>query len=536
MTSSEPPTVVVVLSDGPLLASRCETLAGRTAVHTRVSRAAGPLASQATTLATGVGPLQHGVLASKTIDAASLQVRPVTARDRRFPAIWTTAAAVGRRTVTIDWPATTADPDLGTSLTPEAVNRVTAREGVPSDTLVQSLGGSQPSGQSFERARRIAARIDISLGRAAMALADAPGLLAVHARSPALSMQTPAYAEQMQDRMTRFLEGMSPTVHVMLVHRLVAAQGGPAAMAATVLSPDVTTCPPRCQLRSICGVLYALTGVTPPAGVSTQWMAADDEPQNRPLPLGSRSDETDWQGLMGAIREHTSAASDGLSPHAAARRTLTTSISTMVSAAFDARHWRSLVESTRLAIDLGPSARMWWLHVLALHRLGRSDALPDAIQALEALDAEAPITAIAQSLLLINERPEAAASLLADFDIRTLQMPAALGTLGRMSLRAGLEPQGIEALVAAIELDTAIPADRAALASIRLKHGDPDRAIRAIGTVGLRSGLKPWRLLRLRILLSLDRIEEAEELAESFAAQYPGADDAETIIRGHRSG
>lgn len=59
-----------------------------------------------TTMATGVGPDEHGILDFVERDPESGMMLPVTGRQRRFPAIWNLASALGRRTDVVAWWAT----------------------------------------------------------------------------------------------------------------------------------------------------------------------------------------------------------------------------------------------------------------------------------------------------------------------------------------------------------------------------------------------------------------------------------------------
>ncbi|MGE5234822.1 MAG: alkaline phosphatase family protein [Acidobacteriota bacterium] len=59
-----------------------------------------------TTMATGVGPEQHGILDFVERDPKTGNMLPITGRDRRVPAIWNITSALGKTTDVVGWWAT----------------------------------------------------------------------------------------------------------------------------------------------------------------------------------------------------------------------------------------------------------------------------------------------------------------------------------------------------------------------------------------------------------------------------------------------
>ncbi len=59
-----------------------------------------------TTMATGVGPAEHGILDFMEVDAATGAAVPITGRGRKVPALWNMATAAGLSSVTSGWWAT----------------------------------------------------------------------------------------------------------------------------------------------------------------------------------------------------------------------------------------------------------------------------------------------------------------------------------------------------------------------------------------------------------------------------------------------
>ena len=523
----------MVFSDGPLLASATDHIGSRQAMHAPITRDVESLAAAATTAVTGVGPLTHGILGPSVVELDPLATRPANALDRRFPSVWTRASQAGLRTIAIDWPITASDPDLPGSLAPGVITAITAKEGDPDAALLASFLPQGADATVQARAARLAARVDMSITRALTALEDPPHLLAVTLRSPPAEFRTAAYAEQMEARVTRLVQTAPDACNIVFVHRLLVPGLSGGRLTGSLIADDPPPTMQRVRLAHIGSLLYRLLGVEAPAGVALLRAAPESDQQSSPLPVEAREDLRDWDAVTAAVLQRVADAPDDPLTMAA-HRSLAGSISTAMVDACMSRAWEALAHWSGMLLDVAPSPRAAWMHVLALRRRGRDEALPNAIAALAELAPDAAVTRVAQSISLIDSDADAAADLLRGLDAASLAMPTALGTFGRMSIRAGLEEQGIEAIRTAIQLDAAIPADRITLASLRLKRGEPKRALHALGGIGRRGGNKAWRLLRLRVLLALDRVEDAESLAASIAAQFPGIDDAQAILKAHR--
>ena len=100
-----------------------------------------------------------------------------------------------------------------------------------------------------------------------------------------------------------------------------------------------------------------------------------------------------------------------------------------------------------------------------------------------------------------------------------------------MSIRAGLNDQGAQAIERAIQSGETIPIDRVMLATHYFQRGDAQAALAAMGMLGQHNGTKHWSLLRLQILLALDRMEDATDLVESFASRFPGNPEAGELLQ-----
>jgi len=119
------PRLVLIVSDGSLMAGRPEQLAGRSTIHMPIASPELPLPAIVTTVATGVDATTHGIVTAATIEPTTLETRLVQASERWFPTFWNSGNAVGIRTALIDWPASIGDPDVSfLTPPPEIDNRM----------------------------------------------------------------------------------------------------------------------------------------------------------------------------------------------------------------------------------------------------------------------------------------------------------------------------------------------------------------------------------------------------------------------------
>ena len=109
MSTNNNPRLVIIISDGSMLVGTPEQVANRPAIHIPVEFSPIPLATIATTIATGVTPVVHGIVTAVTVDGETFQIRDTVASDRCFQAFWTQS---GLHTKLINWPATEGDSDV----------------------------------------------------------------------------------------------------------------------------------------------------------------------------------------------------------------------------------------------------------------------------------------------------------------------------------------------------------------------------------------------------------------------------------------
>lgn len=88
-----------------------------------------------TTMATGVGPEDHGVLDFVEKDPVSGQPVPITGRSRRVPAIWNIASALGRDVGVVGWWATWPAERVNGTMVSDRLY-YTLQQGIPRETFV----------------------------------------------------------------------------------------------------------------------------------------------------------------------------------------------------------------------------------------------------------------------------------------------------------------------------------------------------------------------------------------------------------------
>ena len=109
MSTNNKPRLLIIISDGPMLVGTPEQVANRPAIHIPVDFPPIPLATIATTIATGVTPVVHGIVTAVTVDDETFRIRETVASDRRFQAFRTQS---GLQTNLINWPAIEGDSSV----------------------------------------------------------------------------------------------------------------------------------------------------------------------------------------------------------------------------------------------------------------------------------------------------------------------------------------------------------------------------------------------------------------------------------------
>ncbi|MBC8522404.1 hypothetical protein H8D29_00585 [PVC group bacterium] len=482
MPAEKTPRLVIIVSDGPLIVGNAEELANRSAIHIPVSTPPIPLAAIATTVATGVNPLVHGIITAVTVDAETEDVRDAVASDRRFQAFWTNSDL---KTSLINWPATKGELDV-TSIESDYVFKQ-AKECMDSDVI---------------------------------------GLVVP---SKLTEISPPEKVKEQQAELESFLSTFGKETSVIIVHKRTSEKG----TVPNAVNPlSATFLIDGCQYESkqapfievIGGAAYLLAGIPSPVGVKLpRWpfiVGLHNTAETRTFPIASVSDETDWKSVIKDSKEVND-------PKVLA--VLIQRFTTLVSVSFKKKMWKELEYNSECLKQLRGNPMEWWLVILALHQQGKMEEMAESIAVLEEQFPKKFITAIAKSLLLFDSKPEEAKELLKEINPKRVAVFHALGTLGRICLRVGLEDKAVEAIELAIEKRTVIPADRARLANYLAQREEYGRALKSLGRVGINGDLS-WQELRLHILLDLNMKDQAKQIASNILQKHPAHQEALSVI------
>ncbi len=470
MPLEQQPRLVIIVADGPLMVGTPAQLAGRDAIQMAVASPPLPPASIATTIATGVSPLIHGIVKKGTVDTDSLDIREAVRSDRRFQTFWDNTDLEVKL---INWPAIIGD------------DRVTAYE----------------SNDEFEQAGTC---LDAAI----------VGIL-----FPRLAREkiTPEQVHETQRELEQFLAKLSPQTHVVIVHRRTKADGSILKSIHTLGSTFlVEGCSYETKnytyLEYIGGASYLLAGLPCPAGVNQpNWpfLSKFEKTGGGVFPITSTSDSVDWLDVIERLVKQGKKAGITL---------LTQRFTTFVSLAFKKQKWKELEYNSACLVQLQGTPFAYWMLILALDQQGKIEKLQSVAELLEEHYPNLFITNIAKCLVQFDA--EVAQELLQSIDVEKLGVYHALGAYGRLCLKAGLEEQGIRALLLATQKGVMISSDRAQLANYYLAHEKYEDALKSLKQVGISStGEISWQVLRLKILVALGRAEESLQQANTILAQ-----------------
>lgn len=482
MSNEKTPRLVLIVSDSPLMVGKPEKLAGRSAIHIPLASPPMPLAAIATTIATGVNPIVHGIVTVVTVDSETEEVREVVASDRRFQAFWTQS---GLDVSLINWPATEGDSDA-TNIT---------------------------SDDAFEKAKELHC-------------SDVVGIVLP---TNVQDKSTPEKVRTQQTELEEYLATLPSETHVLLVYKRTNKDGIVAPHAvdtigATLLIEGCSFASTHASFIEVFGgAIYLLAGIPCPVGVKPpQWefMDAFKKEEPRPFPITPEQDDTDWMQLIDNVVA---------SKNEQAIAILTQRFLTFMSVAFKKEDWKELAPSSACLIQLRGKPLEYWQHILALQQLGEQEALETAIETLEAKFPKRLITSIAKSSLLFQSKPDEAYELLKDIDPEKIAVFHALGTFGRICFGVGLEEKGVAAIELAMKKRTAIPADRAKLAEYYVEREQYKRALQILGRTGV-GGHVSWQVLRMKILVALDQPNQAKQIAANILQKKPAHAEALRVL------
>ncbi|MBT4530745.1 MAG: hypothetical protein HOC27_06020 [Phycisphaerae bacterium] len=466
MSSEATPRLVIIVADGPLMAGKPKQLAGRSAIHITLASPPMPPAAIATTIATGVSPLVHGIVKMGIVDRQLFTIREAVATDVRYQTFWKKS---GLRVKLINWPATGGDD--------EVTNQMCQDE--------------------FDKAKSL-------LG------ADVVGILL-----PRLSREesTPELVQATQHKLEQFLGLLSVETKVIIVHRRTKEDG---AVLKTVHVLGATLLVDTCEfntdsvtyLEVIGGAVYVLAEVPCPTGIKLpQWpfITPFIKEETRLFPSNPIAEDVDWKEVIQSLLESNNTASLTL---------LTQRFTTLTSISFRSREWESLKSNSSCLVQLQGKPFHYWMLILALEQQGKFDELREAVELVESKYPNKYLTKIAKCFVELDQ--EIAKETLQLVDINKMGVYHAIGAYGRMCLKAGMDEQGAEAIESALEKKVGIPADRAVLASYYYKKEQYKKALRVIGLIGTSGNELSWQSLRLKILMANKMDEQAKQLANKM--------------------
>lgn len=530
--SPSQPRVVVVVSQGRLFSADTESLAGKKVIHVPIMMTNQPMTAIATTIATGVDPIFHGVATRVQIEPSDLSRRPTRSADCLYPRFWKDASNAGLRTRLLDWPITSGEAELHDSLSPEEVTSgVSTHPGTDHESVLLHLRGDATEDR-INALSSLLTRLDMVLSEAEETLVSSnqPDLFGVVLRSvPQLSTST-TMLDTIGGRLSRLVGNLPASTCVLVVHNqepLSEEGASENQWTLTIVGGEIIP-QQRLQpinLRAIGGAIRLLAGVPCPIGVSQPKWPFLSFPETMkdvlPIPQGVNEDPTDWDDLVVRVLampdDDETAFDRSQNIDVLVNRQKVFAINSI-----QGKNWLGLERYSAHLVQLrGLPVHHWW-HIYALDRLEKKVELQAAVANLASSYPDLPITMIAVSLLQAESDSEEAIERLKAIDPRQLKIKTALGTLGRLCLGLGLTRQGLEAIRLALQNRFAIPDDRTALAQYFLQEQQPEEAIRAMGSLGNDPNILPLCILRLKILLATGDKEMAEQHAAMILGHYPG--------------
>jgi len=471
MSSDPKPRLVIIVSDGPLMLGKPKQLSGRKTIHVSIGSPPLPPAAIATSIATGVSPLLHGIVTKGMVDSESLQIRETEAKDLRFQPFWINS---GLQVQLINWPATVGDEE------------VTNQQSFNEFELAHSLLDSDIVGIVLPRLSR------------------------EHCTSKAV--------EVTQHRLEEFLYRLTTKTHVLIVHRRT-NEDGSILKTANVLSAAILVDGHDFETKSVArleamgGVAYILASIPCPTGVAMpQWpfLTSYIKSDSRSFPVNSTSDKVDWSEVIQRL-----IASDNES----GITLLTQQFVTFVSLAFRKRNWKALEHNSICLIQLQGKPLEYWMLILALEQQGKIEELRSAVLLLDEHYPNIFVTKIAKSLVELDI--EVAANYLQAVDVQKMNVYHALGAYGRMCIKSNLDEQGVDAIKLALKQRVSIPADRAILAKHYYDNQKYTEALHTLGSIGENESELSWQSLRLKILVAKQLPDQAITLAQNILQKNP---------------
>ena len=537
MTIEKLPRLVIIVSNGPLMVGRPEQLAGRFTITAPIVSQVLPLFAITTTVATGFDATIHGVVTKSTVDPDTLKVRPTAYSDRRLPAFWSGGAQAGIQTALVDWPTSEGDPDISGGFGSSSIDTLVEQSSSIDESIIESFGLEEDRLNAL--ALNILERDGVSLTEAKNLIIaeNPPHILGVALRNPLLGDAPQCVTDYIQGELESFLSLLTEETNVLIVHRKTITEDAddrfPLEATFLIEGCGHETKPPL-RFEAIGGAAYVLAKMPCPMGVllpKFSFLETTDESEpSRAFPAHVSKDETDWLAVVDQLLDRRESGPEQSNK---AISILIKQFAVMAEISYRENRWKKLEQYSNYLMKLRGRTGDYWFKIIALHQQNKLEEIPEAVDRLTQRFPNLIVSSIAKSLLLIDGSPDEAKLLLEDIDPTEIHIASSLGTFGRLSIRADLLEQGVQALQIAIQKGIELPADRAVLAQVYLTQTDFESAIRAMGRIGLTGGDLSWRLLRLRILVALGQPDEAKLLATSINEQFPSNPEVRTILEGN---
>ena len=469
MVEKRHPRLVMIVTDGPVMAGAPSVLGGRTAIHTSVASPPLPPAAIAVSVATGVSPMLHGILTRGTVDSKTYQIREAERSDRRAQAFWDDTDLVVK---TINWPAVEGDERVTNTQSSDEFNELY------SCLDADIVGVVLPRSARKSSSKELVVETQIQLEQIISKLDIQTSVIIVHRRA--------------HDDAT-LLESIRPYASTFLVDDN---------------ESQIQKIP---YLELVGGAAHLLAGVGCPAGVKQPtWSFLEsyvlDEP--RSFPQIPSTEDTDWSDVIAHV------VSNKYEPGITL---LTQRFVSLISTAFKKESWEEMEYSGASLIELRGSPFDYWMLVLALDQQGKLEALQSIVEQLEKTYPQKMITTIAKGLIQLDH--DKSVEQLQEIEFSKIGIYHAIGAYGRLCLKSGLPKQGEASLLHAIRQGVATSADRAQLANYYHEQKSNEEALRVLRTVGLQRGELSWQVLRLKILVALGLEVEVIQQANQVLSQ-----------------
>ncbi len=529
MSTAQNPPLVLIVADFELTGnSNSQALVGRNIHQVPILGVDLPFASLATTIATGVHAMTHGIVTFAEVDSETLTLRPVNATDRLFPAIW----SYGVSTCLIGWPGARNDELVVSEVSQahlhentEAVDAmVRAAENVDALTSIMSV---LPPIEVIQYRLQLA-----TIHQAAIQLesSDSPELIGIALKS----LETPneVLEQHVQSEFKSFLQRIPSESNVVIVQNCTQSEKMPEHYTASYyITSNGGSQPiyPPAELPRVGGSLYRLFGRECPYGVSNadwDFLPPLNKTAERLFPLSPKQDGRDWDAIIESLLKKQIEDEKSVSKtiNLIVRRFV---VLTNLALRYD--RWDRIEEYSRHLIALRGATRDYWMKVLCLFRQGKNDGLSEESHELIQRFPSIPVSILAECMLLHSEDEQLKTKLLS-LDLSEMKIPSSVGIYGVLLIRAGCIEEGMEALCKAQAIGALYSSERAVLAEQYYQLEQFERAIQTLGSIGHQGGKFVWRLLRLKILVALQETELAGALSRSILEAYPDNEHVKQIM------